>query len=298
MSAEADPDLSSMTALVVDANEYHRAIAADILRSSGLRHVLGAATAAEGLDHVGNTVIGLILLEWMEGADGGLDFIRRVRQGGDGSGLNRAAPILMLSARRRKSDVEAARAAGADAYLMKPVSAGAIIAKLATVVMRPRAFINTSSYVGPCRRRRASEHYGGPRRRLSDQSERRAELAQTEDEVRTALARARVAALTAEATNLRLDDPDTARSVYASANELRQLAEDIEDKMLAFGAAQLVRYLEAMGATNDLDPEAVRTHVQALHQLAHLPNALAGERRDVATSLRSMVDKKLLRSAG
>lgn len=291
MAEELDPDLSSMTALVVDGNEFHRSIAADILRSSGIGLVLNARTAGEGLALVQAHRVRLILLEWMSGPEGGLTFIKRIRM--EAETRNRAVPILMLSARRTQREVEAAREAGADAYLMKPVSAGAIFAKLAAVVMRPRAFVSTETYAGPCRRRRIDEIYPGPRRRLTDDVERRSEEALAEDDVKVSMGRARVAALTELAMKLQLDDPDGARTVYSAALELRQVAENIEDKMLTFGAAQLVRYMEAVGATGRLDPDAVRTHVQALHQLAHLPNALADERRDVATSLRSMVDKKL-----
>ena len=53
------------------------------------------------------------------------------------------------------------------------------------------------------------------------------------------------------------------------------------------------RYLQAQGATDRLDPEVVRTHVEALHQMAHLPHALCEERQSVAASLKRMVDKKL-----
>ncbi|MGE0828538.1 MAG: response regulator [Hyphomonadaceae bacterium] len=291
MPSEHGPALEEMSALVVDANEFHRSIATDILRSAGVGAVYGARTALEGIDSIRLHRPSFILLEWMEGEAGGLEFVRRVRLGDDMP--NRAIPILMLSARRQQRDVEAARAAGTDAYLMKPVSAGAIVAKLGAVVRQPRQFITTATYVGPCRRRRADPNYAGPRRRLTDTKERRGEDAQELDDVRLALRRARVAALTQHALALQPDDPDAARAVYAAALELRGVAEEIEDKTLAFGASQLVRYLDAVGATDRLDPDAVRTHVQALHQLASLPNALMDERRDVATSLRAMVDKKL-----
>ncbi len=55
----------------------------------------------------------------------------------------------------------------------------------------------------------------------------------------------------------------------------------------------MTRYLQAQGATDRLDPEVVRTHVAALHQLAHLPHVLSVERERVAQSLKRMVDKKL-----
>jgi hypothetical protein len=59
----------------------------------------------------------------------------------------------------------------------------------------------------------------------------------------------------------------------------------------------MARYIQAQGATDKLDPEVVRTHVAALHQLVPLPHALGAERMRVAESLRRMVDKKLRQAA-
>jgi hypothetical protein len=42
----------------------------------------------------------------------------------------------------------------------------------------------------------------------------------------------------------------------------------------------------------------VRTHVAALHQLAHLHHSFQEERNQVAQSLKRMVDKKLRQAAG
>jgi hypothetical protein len=59
----------------------------------------------------------------------------------------------------------------------------------------------------------------------------------------------------------------------------------------------MARYIQSQGATDRLDPEAVRTHVAALHQLVHLPHALSAERIRVAEGLKRMVDKKLRQAA-
>jgi CheY-like chemotaxis protein len=286
----AEFDFSALTALVVDASAFHRKIANRFLHAAGVRSILGAASAEEGLALVREQRPDVILLEWMEGPLGGLEFVRCVRKGEDIP--NRAAPILMLSDRRRRADVEAARAAGANAYLMKPVSAAAIAIKIAGVIGKPRPFIATPTYTGPCRRRRRDPNYSGPGRRLTD-IRPEALVGEDQEQVKAALRRARVAALTREALALQPDDPDGARAVYAASLELRAAADEIDDASLGFGARQLIRYLESVGATGRLDPDAVRTHVQALFQLARLPAALTQERRDLATSLRAMVDKKL-----
>ncbi|MBL8548601.1 MAG: response regulator [Hyphomonadaceae bacterium] len=283
-------DITEITALVVDANFYYRKTAHGVLRLAGIRKVLTAETVEEALDLIQRLKPNVMLTEWMPGPLGELEFIRQVRQGEDIP--NRAMPILVLSSRRRQLDVEAARAAGADGYLMKPVSAASVAIKIANVVGRPRPFIATATYSGPCRRRKRTPAYAGPFRRLTDLHAERTASDMDED-VRAALRRARVAALTRDALALKTDDPAGARAVYASSLELRAMAEEIADAALSLGANELVRYLEAAGVTDRLDPEAVRTHVQALFQLAHLPSVLTKEREDLAVSLRTMVDKKL-----
>ena len=115
----------------------------------------------------------------------------------------------------------------------------------------------------------------GPMRRLGDQVETSApEGDDEENDLKTQLERARVAALEACARGFKSGDAN-----------------------LSFGSKEMLRYLRAQGATARLDPEVVRTHIAALHQLVHLPHALLEEREKVAQSLKRMVDKKLRQSA-
>ena len=114
-------------------------------------------------------------------------------------------------------------------------------------------------------------------------------------ELKAQLARARVAALEACARGLAAGDVNAARAVFKAVQELVEVAEQIGDASVSLGAKEMGRYLQAQGATAQLDPDVVRTHVTALHQLVHLPHALSQERERVAQSLKRMIDKKLRR---
>jgi DNA-binding response OmpR family regulator len=59
----------------------------------------------------------------------------------------------------------AARDAGVDEYLIKPLTTAALCAKLEAVLSRRRAFIESEAYVGPDRRRRTAPFQGADRRR-------------------------------------------------------------------------------------------------------------------------------------
>ena len=296
MSTEEPFDPSGLTALVVDHNHYHRRIALDQLRTMGFGRAMGAADISEAWDLLRKINPDVVLIEWMDSDTDGLDFIRRVRMSEDAP--NRAVAMFMLTKRGARTDVETARKAGVDGYMIKPISAQALQQRLATVVLNPQPFIVTATYVGPCRRRRQDPSYTGAMRRLDDQVKPLATGGDEEDhELKVQLARARVAALEACAREFAPGDTKAARAVFKAVQDLQEVAEQIGDAHLSFGSKEMMRYLQAQGATARLDPEVVRTHIAALHQLVHLPHALGDEREKVAHSLKRMVDKKLRNAA-
>jgi DNA-binding response OmpR family regulator len=290
-------DPSGLTALVLDDNHYERGISLDQLRAMGFGRVMGAANTVEAWLALRTGNPHIMLMEWLGDANDGLDFVRRVRMSEDLP--NRAVSIFMLTTRGALADVETARQAGVDGYLRKPISALALQQRVRTVIANPQPFVVTAAYVGPCRRRRRPDlNYLGPLRRLDDSAPE--PLVQGDDEelnLKAELARARVQALETRARDLMPGDAKAAREVYKAVQDLVEVGEQISDPSLTLGAREMARYLQAQGATDRLDPEVVRTHVAALHQLVHLPHALCEERQRVAEGLKRMVDKKLRQAA-
>jgi CheY-like chemotaxis protein len=288
-------DPSGLTALVLDENHYERGISVDQLRMMGFGRVISAATTGEAWDALMRSNPHILLMEWLDRSAAGLDFVRRVRNSEELP--NRAVSIFILTSRSRQADVEQARRAGSDGFLRKPISALALQQRVRRVLVKPQPFVVTASYVGPCRRRKRPDlNYLGPLRRLDDVA---AASAQDEDELnlKAELARARVAALEVRARDLVAGDTKAAGQVYKAVQDLVEVGEQIDDPCLRLGAQEMARYIQAQGATDRLDPEVVRTHVAALHQLVHLPHALGAERMRVAEGLKRMVDKKLRQAA-
>lgn len=295
MSGEFDP--SELTALVLDDNHYERGITQDLLRVMGFKRVHVAAQVSEAWELLRKKNPDIVFLDWLEDGEAGLEFARRVR--GSDDAPNRAAPIFMLTSRGSHAEVEVARMAGVDGYLLKPISLLALQQRVRTVVLNPQPFIVTSSYVGPCRRRRRPDlNYLGPLRRLDDTTPEPLVKGDEEElNLKAELARACVKALEGRVERLVPGDAKAARDVYKAVQDLVDVGEQIGDPSVCLGAREMARYLQAQGATDRLDPEVVRTHVAALHQLVHLPHALCEERQRVAESLRRMVDKKLRNAA-
>ena len=293
MQGEDHFDPSSLTALVLDDNHYERSISLDQLRAMGFGRVIGAANAVEAWESVRLSNPNVILMDWIENGGDGLDFARRIRRSEETP--NRTVPMFMLTTRGAAAEVERARRSGVDGYLRKPISALALQQRVKTVISNPQPFVVTANYVGPCRRRRRPDlSYLGPLRRLDDTAPEQLVKGEAEElDLKAELARARVAALETVAKDLKPSDTNQARVVYRAVQDLVDVAEQIGDPSLALGAREMERYLQAQGATDRLDPEVVRTHVAALHQLVHLPHALCEERQRVAAGLKRMVDKKL-----
>jgi len=291
MSFDDPFDPSGLTALVMDANHFERGISVDQLRTMGFGRVIGVANTMEAWEVLRKTPLHIVLLEWVDNDRDGLEFVRRIRNTEDLP--NRVANIFMLTMRGSLDDVEAARRAGVDGYLRKPISALALQQRVRRVMVSPQPFVVTPTYVGPCRRRRRPDlNYGGPLRRLDDVTPEAASPNEAELELQTNLARARVAALEAAVQTLTTGDAQAARRVYQAVQRLVEVGEEIGDPNIASGAREMARYLQAQGA-DKLDAEVVRTHVAALHQLVHLPHAAGAERESVAKGLKRMVDKKL-----
>lgn len=286
---DEDFDPSGLTALVIDENDFERGISVDQLRATGFGRAVGAANTTDGWELLLKANPDIVFLEW-EGVSDGLEFVRRVRQSQDVP--NRAVSMFMLTGRGKLGDVEAARRAGVDGYLRKPISALALQMRVRFVISNPQPFVATPGYVGPCRRRRIDPGYAGPWRRLDDAVPQGAGSAAAV-EIKEQLGRSAVAALEARARDLVTGDASAARDVFKAVQELIEVGDRIGDASLALGAREMARYLQAHGATARLDADVVRTHIAALHQLVHLPHALSQERERVALGLKRMVDKKL-----
>lgn len=291
-----DFDPSGLTALVVDDNHFERGIALNQLRTMGFGRAVGAANSAEAWELLVKTNPDIVLLEWLDAVGDGLEFVRRIRLSEDAP--NRAVKIFMLTSRGTLHSVEAARAAGVDGFMRKPISGLALQQRVHKVIAKPQPFVVTASYVGPCRRRRQPDaNYTGPWRRLGDDAASGVSGDEEEVDLKAQMARARVAALEAAVNQLNGADARATRAVFKAAQDLTDIADQIGDTYLALGAREMARYLQAQGATERLDADVVRTHVAALHQLAHLPISLGVERQRVAESLKRMVDKKLRNAA-
>jgi len=151
-----------LRAFVVDDSEHMRGLLARLLQRMNIRcepYQDGskslAAVEAEKPD--------FILTDYsMEPMDG-ISFLRALRR--LANDRIRTTPVIMITGHTERDKITAARDAGVNEILVKPITQGGLQSRIEEVILRPRLWVDTPRYCGPCRRRRNDQNYVGPERR-------------------------------------------------------------------------------------------------------------------------------------
>ena len=149
--------------LVCDGSRHMRSLLLGILLGFGIRRTREASDGSEALEILSTWPADIILTELEMRPLDGIEFIRLLRKSEQSQG--RFVPIVVLTAWSEKRNVMAARDAGVNEFLAKPVTPQALLMRLNEVILRPRPFIKTKTYFGPDRRRRPERPIGDKERR-------------------------------------------------------------------------------------------------------------------------------------
>jgi DNA-binding response OmpR family regulator len=126
---------------------------------------------AQALDFVKREPVDIAIVDFhMEPVDG-VQFTKLIRKGPDSP--NPMLPIIMLTGSGEKTRVFEARDAGVTEFIVKPMTTRALYDRINAVVFRPRPFVRSAIYFGPCRRRRQDPAFTGPFRRSADAQARK-----------------------------------------------------------------------------------------------------------------------------
>lgn len=155
--------LEKVRFLVVDDNVHMIRLVKTLLKGFGAEHVFEAKTIADGLAHLRDDGIDIVILDYLIGDEDGGDFVRQVRNNPDTS--ISFTPICMLTAHSGRARVERARDAGVNEFCAKPVTASDLFRKVAAMIDHPRDYVGAPAYRGPDRRRRDDPAYAGQERR-------------------------------------------------------------------------------------------------------------------------------------
>lgn len=161
-------NFSQISALVVDADDYATGILAQIFRGFGLvRHTI-VADGESGTKSFQNGHFDLVICEYVLPDMPGADFVRWIRRLPDTR--SRTIPVILLTGYTQFSNVAAARDCGANIVVKKPIAPNVLFDHIAWSAEGERPFVQTDTYIGPCRRFKCTGPPNGIGRRSTDLS--------------------------------------------------------------------------------------------------------------------------------
>lgn len=280
--------------VVCDPNPLARRLVADVLRGAGYEQIRHARDGSELMNATVECAPQIAITASRIPGVSGLEYVRAVRAGVEQ--VNRAMPVIIMTTTPTQSFIEAARASGVDEMLVAPFNAQALLARIDAVVRRPRQFVDSVRYIGPCRRRRMMEDFVGPHRRLSDPLDNDGLSSWESEESREAV-RGCVRKLSELTFAVAPGDRRKLREIYEVVQDTRDVAEDVRDLAMAESARSLARYIAALGAARGLEADVLCTHVDAMQKLSFLGAYQLDERLKLVDGLVAVVDKRLGRAA-
>jgi CheY-like chemotaxis protein len=155
-----------LKALIVEDNPHMRTLLKSLVHAIGITAVFEAADGKEAFDVLRDKEPDLILTDLTMSPMDGLALVREVRM--SLASPNPYVPIIMVTGHTERHRIEAARDSGVTEVLAKPITAASLFQKIGEIINRPRAFVKSSQFFGPDRRRSRPADFAGPYRRRDD----------------------------------------------------------------------------------------------------------------------------------
>ena len=281
--------LKRMKALVVDPNAYMRGVIADSLRRLMITNINAAATAVEAFTVGRMFKPDIIFVDWDAGRMSGLEFTREVRR--NTTGISRETPIILLAGVIDHDQLMSARQSGINEFLLKRFSAQGVLSRIEDVVLRPRKFIDSRNYVGPCRRRKDEPGFAGPWRRLTDEPPQKATSEMAKENAFKL--RQIIEGLTQYADRTNVDRQAGIRGMYRMLQQNAEEVARLGDEVIVKVWNTAIRYIEGVGMTDTYDIEVVKYHFQTIAIILDMPEEAFLHRTSVANELERLVNKKI-----
>jgi CheY-like chemotaxis protein len=288
-------DLASLKILVVDDNVNILRLLCDVLRAGGVGQVETASDGRRALNTLAALDPDLIFCDWNMPVMDGIELTRTIRRAAvepDRLIPNPQVPVIIVTGHRSEGDVELARRAGVNEFVIKPFTPAGLLSRISLAKARPRPFVVSEEFVGPDRRRRIEPQYAGLMRREADADE----VAQVvEREALRATVGVEVAALRALIRARGGVDRDTLKLTYRVMRKAGLEARQVRDAMLQQAADILAGYVDRMGGPDRCDGDVLDIHFSAISRLLALDPSEVEAARAVVGELAAVVQKKLAR---
>jgi len=148
MSAkQVEKMIEGLGIVIADANPHMRRLTRMMLVNVGVKLVYEAGDGLAALDTIRHANPDVVLLDWDLPMLSGPQIMHMVRSPGvfPKPGL----PVIMLTDRALRSQVQEAMRLGVNEFLVKPTSPGALRDRLLSVVLCPRPMVRIGDYYVP-----------------------------------------------------------------------------------------------------------------------------------------------------
>lgn len=152
-----DTPLEDIRILLVDEDEHQRQLLLWELTGLGFRNVSAVTSAMSALEHAADFPTELIIMDYY------LNLLKVLRTHPQSPSPN--LPVIMVSSHANTEAVKAARDAGVDEFLSKPVEAEDLYDHIRNTMENRRPLVHDTNFSGPDRRRRHKEPPDGTDRR-------------------------------------------------------------------------------------------------------------------------------------
>ena len=155
-----------LRALIIDDNEHMRILLRTVIHAIGVRQITEYSDGTDALGNLATTQPDFILCDFSMAPMDGLELTKAVRRLPDRYVC--VTPIIMITGHTERRRVQLARDAGVTEILAKPITTAGLLHRIEEIINRPRPFVKSPNYCGPCRRRHRKEGFNGPWRRKTD----------------------------------------------------------------------------------------------------------------------------------
>ncbi|MDO8379707.1 response regulator [Phenylobacterium sp.] len=288
-------DLSGLKIMVVDDHSNTLRLITDVLRAGGVGEVFTATDGVRARELLRHRCPHMIFTDCKMPVMDGLELVRSIRRAAifpDPLVPDPEVPVIMVTGQRSERDVQIARLAGVNEFVIKPFTPAAILSRIQLVLRRPRPFIVSEAYVGPDRRRKVELNYSGPLRRTCDPDE-------VADEVEREVARETIS-VELEAMRRLISarggvDRSTLQMIYRVMQHTSFRARQVRDKTVERASQSMITYVDAMGGPDACDPAVIEIHFDAIRNLLSQTEMDPAEADRIGRNLEAVVARKRAR---
>ncbi len=144
--------IDDLSVILFDQHRESRQLVRDMLITTGVMDVRESGNIDDLLDKLRIKQADLVLMELPDDSKAGVAIVRAIRNPQKSPAPKVA--ITVITGLTDKKRVLAARDAGVNDFIAKPVSADSLHKRLARLVENPQEFVENDAYFGPDRRRR------------------------------------------------------------------------------------------------------------------------------------------------